>query len=45
MWITSNRFRQTVWTCLKDGWGSDAASGAKLAFEFDQQEFIRRVSV
>ncbi len=45
MWITSNRFRQTVWTCFKDGWGSDAASGAKLAFEFDQQEFIRRVSV
>jgi hypothetical protein len=45
MWITSSRFRQTVWTCFKDGWGSDAASGAKLAFEFDQQEFIRRVSV
>ena len=45
MWITSNRFRQTVWTCFKDGWGSDSASGAKLAFEFDQQEFIRRVSV
>lgn len=45
MWITSNRFRQTVLTCLKDGWGSDAASGAKLAFEFDQQEFIRRISV
>ena len=45
MWITSNRFRQTVWTCLKDGWGSDAASGAKLAFDFDQQEFVRRISV
>ncbi len=45
MWVTSNRFRQTVWTCFKDGWGSDAATGAKLAFEFDQKEFVRRLSV
>lgn len=45
MWITSSRFRKTVLTCLKEGWGSDKATGAKLAFEFDQAEFIRRVSV
>ncbi|MFZ5895010.1 MAG: cupin-like domain-containing protein [Myxococcota bacterium] len=45
MWVTSNRFRKTVLTCLKDGWGSDKVSGAKLAFEFDQQEFIRRISI
>ncbi len=45
MWITSSRFRKTVYKCFKDGWGSDAASGAKVAFEFDQKEFIRRISV
>lgn len=45
MWITSSRFRKTLWTCLNDGWGSDAASGAKVAFEFDQEEFIRRISI
>ncbi|WP_248751298.1 cupin-like domain-containing protein [Pseudomonas sp. MWU15-20650] len=44
MWITSPRFRQTVLTVLKEGWGSDKATGAKLAFEFDTEEFVRRVS-
>lgn len=45
IWITSPRFRQTVLTVLKEGWGSDKATGAKLAFEFDTEEFIKRVSV
>lgn len=44
MWVTSRRFRRTLRTCLKTGWGSDAATGAKVAFEFDRKEFLRRMS-
>lgn len=43
MWVTSKRFRQTVFTCLKTGWGSDRATGAKLAF--DQEKFVSAVSI
>lgn len=44
MWVTSKRFRETVFTVLKSGWGSDKATGAKLAFE-REQEFISKVSI
>ncbi len=43
MWVTSRRFRQTVFTCLKTGWGSDSATGAKLAF--DKEQFVSKVSI
>jgi hypothetical protein len=44
MWVTSKRFRDTVFTVLKSGWGSDAATGAKVAFE-RERDFISKVSI
>jgi hypothetical protein len=32
MWITSSVFRRAMLTILRTGWGSDAATGAKVAF-------------
>lgn len=39
MWVTSPQFWKLVSHLVKTGWGSDSASGARLAFE---QEFVNK---
>lgn len=41
MWCSSKEFRQLVFEILKHGWGSDAKSGARLAFE---QDFVDKTT-
>ena len=41
IWCSSKEFRQLLLEVLKDGWGSDAKSGARMAFE---QDFVDRTT-
>ncbi len=41
LWLTSREFRKLFFTLLKTGWGSDADSGARIAFE---EEFVDKVT-
>ncbi len=41
IWTSSKEFRQLVFEIMKHGWGTDAKSGARLAFE---QSFVDRTT-
>ena len=41
LWVTPKEFRRLFFTLMKTGWGSDAASGARLAYE---EEFVDKVT-
>jgi hypothetical protein len=33
LWLSSGEFRRLLWHLIRNGWGSDASSGARLAYE------------